>query len=712
MQNASRIATALTLLAAFCLPAGAQVVIDSSVTLLVDPREPGPIRKAVGDLARDMQTVFGRAVRVVEKPEAASQTVIAVAYSHNRPTAVARPTGWEVLRIQAVANPWPGTPVRQAIVLTGSDVRGTIYAVYEFSQRFLNVDPLYWWTDNPPARRDSVTVPEDFALEPPSPTFHYRGWFINDEDLLTAWRPGTADKTGISLETWDHLYESLLRLKGDMIIPNTFVFPDEPQIRTAGERGLVISQHHNEPLGLNVYQWPEEVPYSLDRLFAAWRCAVSQYAPDQEVVWTVGLRGRYDRPFWEDVTDAPKSEEGRARLIHEAIGRQIEIVRHERPQPPPEFILNTWMEGSGLVRGGALDVPPDVVRVWADNGRGMIEDGGKIHAGDGVYYHTGVIGRNGNNLSERVPVDRIARELGRAVKAGATRYLMLNPSDIRPVAMTTRAVMELAWNARPWTASATDASEDFLMRWSREEFGEEAAPAVVQYYKAYFDAPARYTSAEAETISDVFEQWCARELLLRIIHRDETSPVRFASYLGVNNTTAYGARVAAICREAEPRWQRACLFGERAMAYVPASRRDFFQAHVLTQARLHLHATQMLAAVAEAASPKLQAPARYGKIDGAIVSLRAIQADLREAEYGQWAGFYTLGDWFVDIPLTLRLAEVCRTHLAGRPLSAAEQQTLDTAVRINRENTSYVFIKIKAYQEGRQVKFCEPPCRN
>ncbi len=90
----------------------------------------------------------------------------------------------------------------------------------------------------------------------------------------------------------------------------------------------------------------------------------------------------------------------------------------------------------------------------------------------------------------------------------------------------------------------------------------------------------------------------------------------------------------------------------------------------------------------------------------------AIQADLREAEYGQWAGFYTLGDWFVNIPLTLRLAEVCRSHIAGRPLSAAEQQTLDTAVRINRENTSYVFIKIKAYQGGQKVRFCEPPGRN
>jgi len=94
------------------------------VTLLVDPREPGPIRKAAGDLARDMQTVFGRAVRVVDKPEAASETVIAVAFSHHRPTAVARPPGWEVLRIQAVANPGRARPCDTLSVLTGSDVRG------------------------------------------------------------------------------------------------------------------------------------------------------------------------------------------------------------------------------------------------------------------------------------------------------------------------------------------------------------------------------------------------------------------------------------------------------------------------------------------------------------------------------------------------------------------------------------------------------------
>ena len=33
------------------------------------------------------------------------------------------------------------------------------------------------------------------------PTFRYRGWFTNDEDLLTGWKPGLADGTGISLKT-------------------------------------------------------------------------------------------------------------------------------------------------------------------------------------------------------------------------------------------------------------------------------------------------------------------------------------------------------------------------------------------------------------------------------------------------------------------------------------------------------------------------------
>ena len=78
-------------------------------------------------------------------------------------------------------------------------MRGTIYAIYQFSQDFLGIDPLYWWTDHPPAHRTQVLVPSSFKEIQGPPTFRYRGWFTNDEDLLTGWKPGLADGTGISL---------------------------------------------------------------------------------------------------------------------------------------------------------------------------------------------------------------------------------------------------------------------------------------------------------------------------------------------------------------------------------------------------------------------------------------------------------------------------------------------------------------------------------
>ncbi len=53
----------------------------------------------------------------------------------------------------------------------------------------------------------------------------------------------------------------------------------------------------------------------------------AQYPRDLEIVWTVGLRGRYDRPFWRDTPNGPTTSEGKARLIREAVDRQIAIVR-------------------------------------------------------------------------------------------------------------------------------------------------------------------------------------------------------------------------------------------------------------------------------------------------------------------------------------------------------------------------------------------------
>ena len=98
---------------------------------------------------------------------------------------------------------------------------------------------------------------------------------------------------------------------------------------------------------------------------------------------------------------------------------------------------------------GLSKIPPEVTLVWADTGYGDMQDGGKVAAGQGAYFHVAMMNGNANQLSEMVPVAVIQAELGRYIKAGATSYFLVNTSDIRPVAMTTRAVMDVAWGGVP-----------------------------------------------------------------------------------------------------------------------------------------------------------------------------------------------------------------------------------------------------------------------
>ena len=603
------------LFVALCLPLAAQVVVDRGTTIVIDSREPGPLRKAAADLASDMRKVFGSEVP-------AGRTVIRIALNYNLPAGEARPAGMERLRIHALRN---------EVLLTGSDMRGAIYAVYDFSRRFLGVDPFWWWTDHEPQRRTSVRVPASFSLTE-GPAIRYRGWFINDEDLLTGWKPGIADKTGIALEVWDKLFEALLRLKGNMVVPGTFIFPYEPQVRAAGERGLIVSQHHIEVLGLNTWRWPDDKPYSLfshpDLLAAAWRRAAEQYDPNQEVIWTLGYRGRHDRAFWIDDKDAPPDDAGRAAAIRRAIDRQMEIVRGMRRNP--YFLMNAWMESVDFIRKDLLKIPAGVTRVWPDGGNGLIRDDGHIGKGQGIYYHTAMLSGWQNQLTEMVPVDRIRRELTRAVKAGATEYLLDNTSDLRPVVMTTRALMEQAW--------AGDMGDTFLARWSREEFGDKAAPAVESLYRGYFAAPGRYGQGEDEVLADNAYHTLTRDLALKTMKARKSVRVE-------------PERIVAICREAYGRWAGLDRKAREILPAVPPDRRDFFRGHVLTQIDVHLHSNRMLLQAAEAALTTNSA-ARVEHWRSAAQELELEKEALHGAEYGKWAGFYR-GEQFVGLQHTL-----------------------------------------------------------
>ncbi|MGA8111933.1 MAG: glycosyl hydrolase 115 family protein, partial [Acidobacteriaceae bacterium] len=91
---------------------------------------------------------------------------------------------WESTLTKVVNHPLPG--VARALVIAGSDKRGSIFGIYDLSQA-IGVSPWYWWADVPVAHKDALYLSAGRWVQGP-PAVKYRGIFLNDEaPALTGW---------------------------------------------------------------------------------------------------------------------------------------------------------------------------------------------------------------------------------------------------------------------------------------------------------------------------------------------------------------------------------------------------------------------------------------------------------------------------------------------------------------------------------------------
>ncbi len=679
-----------------------RITFNSSITLVESTSVPLPVYRATEDLRNDFGKVFGREPRVVEALRDAGPAAILIAQNGSVPAGVdcAQAAGTEAFALSIAQ----GAKGQRIVCLTGSDMRGTIYAIYEFSQRILGVDPMYLWTDKQPPRRASITLPADFTRTFPSPLFRYRGFFTNDEDLLSGYIPAPPGAhTGISLQVWDQVFETILRLKGNIVVPGTWIFPDDAQVHAASERGLIVNQHHAIPLGVNVARWPEGVPYNFSThpeiLERAWTDAVATYQPDDEILWTVGLRGLSDQSYSALDPSVRGNDPLLGQRISQAIADQIRIVRARYPNA--QFVSNLWQEGARIRREGYLKIPPEVTLVWPDTGYGDMQDDGEVAAGEGAYFHVAMMNGQANQLSEMVSVKTIQSELGRYIRAGATGYLLLNTSDIRPVAMTARAVMELAWGGVPETtggaaaASGNDPDGAYYRRWATEEFGAKSAPALEEIYKAYFAAPAprrpfgppHLTSAgtlppppstastDAPLVyGDQHYHTEARRLILDYLsqHQAASIPSQSPKWSPPHLVPTPDAQIRqalleadiADCASAQPRWDAVWQKAVAAEPLVDPARRNYYQAEVLTMIAINRESNRMLFELANSLEDDRAGHRQKAEAEAAAAlgALDAVRASMSAAEYGKWKNWYR-GDWLTGVYRTHQLVEDYANHL-------------------------------------------------
>jgi hypothetical protein len=663
----------------FLLPAGAMsqpangvIMLNSSANILVDTKQPVPIQRAAHDLASDMQKVFGEAPKIISIPQDAGPVTIVLGDEASGAPAD-HDSAHEAFSITAGTATLRSGRKTQVIRLAGSDMRGTLFAIYQFSQQYLRVDPMYYWTDHQPARHTFIQIPASLDQKFSAPVFRYRGFFINDEDLLTGWAPGEArDHTGISLAVWNKICETILRLKGNMIVAGTWPFPDEPQDRLVAERGLLLNQHHAEPLGVNFSRWPHDVPYNFTSdpqyIENAWKNAVAAYPGDQEILWELGLRGLSDEPYSALDPSVRGNDKAQGHLISKAIADQIRIVRAKYPNAI--FITDLWMEGAKLMRSGDLVIPPEVITVWPDTGYGYMQDDGEAKAGEGAYIHVAMYNGEANQLSELTPVSRIFSSLGRFQRAGATSFLLANTSDIRPVTMGASAVLDFGWHG-----ASIGSSDEFYKTWSTEEFGAKAAPEVAAVYKAYFRAPADLPGTPPRPYGDNYYHTMARDLVRNVMVQWPTyglpgqSPfwtepsIRPIPY-DPDWTLQQAEREIKACGDAQARWDAVWKQALAAESGVAIGRKDFYQASVLTMIAINRDSNQMLLSLSQAivALRAGDHATAVSKTRQAILDIDAIKESEAKAEYGKWKNWYH-GDWLTGVDRTRLLVEDFATYL-------------------------------------------------
>ena len=138
-----------------------------------------------------------------------------------------------------------------ALVITGSDKRGTIYGLFKLSE-MLGVSPFIDWLDVQPVKMKEFKIPEDFCMISKEPSVKFRGFFINDEWPAFG---NFCNKRfgGFNAKVYEHVFELLLRLKGNYMWPAMWsaIFPDDgpglANAELADELGVVMGMSHHEP---------------------------------------------------------------------------------------------------------------------------------------------------------------------------------------------------------------------------------------------------------------------------------------------------------------------------------------------------------------------------------------------------------------------------------------------------------------------------------
>lgn len=400
----------------------------------------------------------------------------------------------EVFIFQVVDHPLEG--VEKALVIAGSDKRGTIYGLFHLSER-LGVSPLVNWANVKPQRKESFSLAGDLKYISKEPSVRFRGFFINDEwPAFGNWT--TKNFGGFNADMYEHVFELLLRLKGNYLWPAMWsarFYDDGPGLANAelaDEYGVVMGASHHEPClryGEEYkYLRGKDSPYGDAWNFMTNREGITKFWEDGlkrsgkfESVITVGMRGEADTAIMgKEATLADNIQ-----LLREVLQTQNRLIREHidpsRSEVPKMLALYKEVEpffygdGStpGLINSKELE---DVILMLCDDNHGNLrtlptEEMRNHKGGYGMYYHFdyhgGPISYEWINSSY---LPKIWEQMTMAYDFGVRDLWIVNVGDIATQEFPLSYFLDLAYDFEAWGTGAINKTDLYTKQWIQKQF--------------------------------------------------------------------------------------------------------------------------------------------------------------------------------------------------------------------------------------------------
>lgn len=401
---------------------------------------------------------------------------------------------WETYVMETVHKPFAG--VDKALVIAGSDKRGTIYGIYKVSE-MIGVSAWAWWADSVPVRRTELII-SDGKIVTKQPSVQYRGIFVNDENpCFGNWC--NEKFGGVNSKMYVYVFELILRLKGNYMWPAMWgksINIDDPESpKLADDYGIVMGTSHHEPMMRAQKEWTVlgnqygghanwNYQKNKEGLYRFWEDRIAENKNYEKIV-TVGMRGDGD----EAMIEGGKTEEIIA-LYEQIVTDQREILaKHINPditQIPQVWCL--YKEVEEFYSAG-MKVPEDITLMLCDDNFGNVRhlpvgEMKNRKGGFGMYYHFDYVGEpRSYKWINNMPLQKCWEQMSMAYDYGVRKIWIVNVGDLKPMEFPMEYFLDLAYDFDKW--GQRNKVEEYTYLWAQKEFGEAFAKDIAKVLSSY-----------------------------------------------------------------------------------------------------------------------------------------------------------------------------------------------------------------------------------